>query len=71
MLPSMFVMLYIIFLIFINFRNYYLQKEKQLVEKIDQYCKNSISSINNSEFMMRKSFENYDSAVLMNHHILI
>jgi hypothetical protein len=67
----MFVMLYIIFLIFINFRNYYLQKEKQLVEKIDQYCKNSISSINNSEFMMRKSFENYDSAVLMNHHILI
>ena len=72
MLPSIFVIAYIMFLILINYRNHQLRKENQLVEKLNQpNCIDSISSINDSQYIMRDPFEKYDTYALIDHHVLM
>lgn len=67
MFPSVIIILYIVFLVLISIRKHNLRKERELEENRI----NIIPSLNNTEFMIRKSYDNYDSFALMNHNIII
>ena len=63
MFPSIFVIAYMIFIIFMNYRKHHLRNENQKVYK----C-----TITNSESIIPKySFDKYDASILMDHHVLM
>ena len=65
MFPALFVIVYMLFIIFMNIRKHHIRMENQLV--LNQYTNQCTNEYTNES----QPYDKYDASILMNHKIVM